>query len=80
MTEPRVNAIPKRRSTRRAKAPIIPLDQPGRLRFANVMALLGISHQTIYDRIKSGAIPLPDGYDGAMPYWKTSTIRTLLET
>lgn len=64
---------------RKPVAPQISLDQPGRLRFANLMALLSISHQTLYGRIASGDVPPPDGYDGRRPYWFCSTIRPLLE-
>ncbi len=63
---------------RRPVAPLISIDQPGRLRFANLMALLGVSHQTIYSRIARGDIPPPDGYDGKLPFWYCSTIRPLL--
>jgi hypothetical protein len=69
----------KRRNTRQAKAPTISLQQPGRLRIANLMALLSISHQTLYVRLKSGLVPPPDGYDGVRPYWFTESIRPLLE-
>lgn len=58
--------------------PTIALDQPGRLRVANVMALLGVSHSTLYAGLKSGRYPAPDGYDGPMPYWLTATIRDFL--
>ncbi|UYR06189.1 hypothetical protein NQS38_14960 [Ralstonia pseudosolanacearum] len=61
-----------------ACAPNISLDQPGRLRVANVMALLGVSHATLYKGMKAGRYPLPDGHDGARPYWKTATIRAFL--
>jgi len=64
---------------RKPVPPIIALDQPGRLRFANLMALFGLSHQSVYSRIKKGLIPPPDGYDGKLPYWYTATIRPLLE-
>ena len=64
----------------RAKAPAIPLDQPGRLRVANVIALLGISHSTLYAGIQSGRYPQPDGYDGRMPYWENETILALLQS
>lgn len=67
---------PKRR---RPMAPLISLNQPGRLRFANLMALFGISHQTLYKRMKEGVIPQPDGHDGPHPFWYTATIRPLLE-
>ncbi|WP_343618684.1 hypothetical protein [Ralstonia sp.] len=64
----------------RASAPNISLDQPGRLRVANVMALLGVSHATLYKGMKAGRYPLPDGHDGVRPYWKTATIREFLRT
>jgi predicted DNA-binding transcriptional regulator AlpA len=64
---------------RKPVAPLISINQPGRLRFANLMALLGVSHQTIYSRIARGEIPPPDGYDGKLPFWFCATIRPLLE-
>lgn len=60
------------------KPPLISLNQPGRLRVANVMSLLGISHATLYAGMKTGRYPKPDGYDGKLPYWFTETIRALL--
>lgn len=63
-----------------ARAPNISLDQPGRLRVVNVMALLCVSHATLYKGMKAGRYPQPDGYDGARPYWKTATIREFLKT
>lgn len=64
---------------RKPIAPQISINQPGRLRFANLMALFGVSHQTIYSRLARGEIPPADGYDGKLPYWYCSTIRPLLE-
>lgn len=71
---------------RRGIPPQIPLDQPGRLRVANLMALFGISHQTLYVRLRGGHLPKPDGYDletshtgrRGRPYWFTGTIVKLL--
>lgn len=57
----------------------IDLSQPGRLRIAHLLRLFAISRTTLHDRINGGAIPKPDGHDGRMPYWFTSTIRPLLE-
>lgn len=73
--------------SRRAVAPIIALDQPGKLRLSNLQALFGVSHTTIYQRIRSGLLPQPDGWDlpgrpkgeRGRPYWKTETIKALLE-
>lgn len=70
----------------KAKAPVISLDQPGRLRMANLMALFSCSHTTLYARIKTGEFPEPDGHDWptrpagkqGRPYWNTSTVRPLL--
>src|SRR5438128_2230031 len=60
---------------------IIDLNQPGRLRVGHVMALLAISHATLYARLKTGAgnVPPPDGHDGKRPFWKTSTIKAFLD-
>jgi hypothetical protein len=55
------------------------LNQPGRLRVGHLMNLLSISHATLYARMLTGVLPKPDGKDGKRPYWKTSTIRPLLE-
>ena len=64
----------------RPKPPLISLDQPGRLRIAHVMALLGVAHSTLYKGIKSGRYPKPDGKDGSKtPYYNTETIRHFLE-
>lgn len=57
------------------RRPLIDLDQPGRLRTGEVMALEGISHSGLYAKMKKGLFPLPDGNDGRN-YWNTSTIRT----
>ena len=71
----------------KAKAPVISLNQPGRLRMANLMAIFSCSHTTIYQRIKTGEFPRPDGHDWpsrplgrqGRPYWNTETIRVRLE-
>ena len=63
----------------KAVAPTISLDQPGRLRVAHVLSIYGISHSTLYAGLKRKRYPKPDGYDGVMPYWMTSTIRHSLE-
>ena len=49
-----------------------------RLRVGHLMNLLAISHATLYARLKTGAIPRPDGKDGKRPYWRTSTVRDIL--
>jgi len=59
----------------RAVAPTISLDQPGRLRVAHVLALLSVSHSTLYAGMRRDRYPKPDGYDGNLPYWTTQTIR-----
>nr|WP_141662007.1 hypothetical protein [Burkholderia ambifaria] len=72
----------KRRSggSVKPKAPLIDLNQPGRLKIANLMALYNIaSANTFYERLHSGKIPPPDGRDGKSPYWLTRTIRAHLE-
>lgn len=79
--EPVEIAVVKRRSRGHTKpcAPVIDINGPGRLRVANLMALFGMGHSTLYSRIRSGKFPPRDGLDGAIPYWNTATIRPLLE-
>ena len=60
------------------KAPTIDMEQPGRLRVANLLALLSVSHSTFYNGLKTGRYPQPDGHDGKFPYWRTDTIRAFL--
>lgn len=62
-----------------AKAPLINLDQMGRLRVSHLTALLAVSRSTLYAGIASGRYPDPDGKDGKMPYWLTTTIKAFLE-
>lgn len=77
---------PARKHERKGVAPLIPLDQPGRLRLSNLQALFACSHATIYNRMEQGLLPEPDGYDlpnrpkgkRGRPYWYTATIRPLL--
>lgn len=61
------------------RAPQIRLDQQGRLRVANLLVILNVSHATFYTGLKSGRYPPPDGRDGSFPYWKTETIRRFLD-
>lgn len=68
----------KKNGHTKPKPPVIPLDQPGRLRAANVLSILGISHSTFYAGIKTGRYPKPDGRDGKMPFWNTETIRLFM--
>jgi predicted DNA-binding transcriptional regulator AlpA len=62
-----------------AKAPLINLDQMGRLRVSHLTALLAVSRSTLYAGIASGRYPEPDGKDGKKPYWLTTTIKAFLE-
>lgn len=64
----------------KAAAPTIALDQPGRLRVAHLLSILGISHSTLYAGLKRKRYPKPDGMDGRMPYWNTETVRNFLAT
>ena len=63
----------------KAVAPNISLDQPGRLRVANLMSLFGVGHSTLYEGIKRKRYPAPDGRDGKIPYWNTQTIKHFLQ-
>lgn len=72
--------IVRSRSKRGVKpvAPPIPLDQPGRLRIAHLLAIFAINKTTYYNRRNAGHLPLPDGNDGR-PFYNTSTIRPLVD-
>lgn len=56
----------------------IDLTQPGRLRVGHLLTLLSISHSALYERLRSGRLPKPDGHD-PRPYWRTTTILALLQ-
>ncbi len=72
--------IQKQSGHTRPRQPKISLDQTGRLRVANMLAILNVSHSTLYAGMKSGRYPSPDGRDGSFPYWMTSTVRVFLES
>lgn len=69
----------KRLSHVRPKRPILDLNGPGRLRTSHILAIFSVSHSTLYERLKLGTFPKPDGKDGKMNYWNTSTIRNHLQ-
>ncbi len=71
-------SIKKRSSHVLPRLPVIDLDGPGRLRTCHVLALCGLSHSTLYNRLKANAFPAPDGQDGRLIYWHTATIRQYL--
>lgn len=54
------------------------LQEMSRLRVGHLIAALAISHSGLYERMRKGTIPRPDGHDGR-PYWKFGTVRALLE-
>jgi predicted DNA-binding transcriptional regulator AlpA len=78
---PKKSSPPKKKKIghTKAQAPAIDLDQPGRLRVAHLLALLGISHSTFYAGRKSGRYPEPTGMDGNMPWWSTESVRHLFK-
>ena len=76
-----VSGVPRKKSGHTLpRQPEISLDQPGRLRVSNLLALFNVSHSTLYAGMKTGRYPAPDGWDGNFPYWKTSTVRAVLES
>lgn len=77
-----LNHVPAKKAVAKKvkpQAPEISLSQPGRLRVANMMSLLGVSRATLYVGMSSGRYPEPDGKDGRIPYWNTETIKRWLE-
>ena len=67
----------RRRSHVSPEAPVISLDQPGRLLTRHVLALSGWSHSTLYLRISASRFPAPEK-DGRLNYWLTSTVKKAL--
>jgi predicted DNA-binding transcriptional regulator AlpA len=50
-----------------------------RLRMRDVTRLLGLSRSTIYNRMKEGTFPQPDGRDGPrVIWWRAGTIKSFL--
>lgn len=74
------NNITRQRGHVIPRMPVIDLNGPGRLRSAHVLALVGISHSTLYARMHSGTFPKPDGKDGGLLYWNTLTIKEYLDS
>jgi predicted DNA-binding transcriptional regulator AlpA len=48
------------------------------LRLCHVLALVGVSDNTLATRIKANIFPEPDMHSGINPLWRVSTIRTWL--
>jgi hypothetical protein len=69
----------KKNGHTKGRMPLIDINQEGRYRVSNLIAILGVSHSTLYAGIKNGRYPEPDGWDGVMPYWKTQTVKKFLE-
>ena len=49
------------------------LEDDVRIRTGQVMTAYGVAHSTMYQRMRDGKIPRPDGDDGR-PWWWTRTI------
>jgi len=49
------------------------LDQ--RLHIKDLLTFYGVSRTTLYEGVKSGRYPAPDGKDQTRPYWLASTIK-----
>jgi len=79
-TAQKVSAPRKRNGGHAKPLPILlDLSQPGRLRIGHLMTLFGLSHASVHKRLRDGGLPRADGKDGRRSYWKTSTVRALLE-
>lgn len=73
-TQPR-----KQRGHTLPRIPLIGLDHVGWLHVGNLLALLGVSHSTLYAGLKTNRYPAPDSRDGKRPVWKTGTIKAFLD-
>lgn len=69
----------KNRGHVKPKKPEIDLNEHGRLRSCHVLALCSISHSTLYKRMRENLFPKPDGQDGGLNFWNTSTIMNYLQ-
>ena len=78
LSSPAIPIKRKKSGHTKARAPQISLNEPGRLRVAHLMALFSLSHSALYARIKLHRFPEADGRD-PRPFWKTDTIRRVLE-
>lgn len=67
----------KRRGHVLPQAPLIPLDQPGRLLTCHVLAVSGWSHSKLYKKLAEASFPAPMK-DGRLNYWTTETVRVAL--
>lgn len=69
---------PKRRSGHaKPRAPLISLDQPGRLYTGNVLAVANFSASSLFQRIKEGRWPAPHR-DGHRNFWHTHEVKQAL--
>lgn len=78
-------SVPKRKTRKkgkqyghvRPKAPVISLDQKGRLGTGNVLAVANWAHSTLYNKIAAGKFPPPQK-DGRSNFWTTDQVREAL--
>lgn len=69
---------PKRRSGHaKPRAPLISLNQPGRLYTGHVLAVANFSASSLFQRIKEGRWPAPHR-DGHRNYWHTHEVKQAL--
>lgn len=69
---------PKRRSGHaKPRAPLISLDQPGRLYTGNVLAVANFSASSLFQRIKEKRWPAPHR-DGHRNFWHTHEVKHAL--
>ena len=71
-------APPSPTPTKRVSPPVN-LTLPGRLRAAEVIALLKISESWFWKGVGTGLYPKPDYYVGKIPFWKHSTVLKVIE-
>ena len=71
--------FPSKQHRKQKRVSTVDVTLPGRVRVNDMLTLLRISRTTLYRRLEAGRYPKPDGHDGQMPYWKTGTVRRLLD-
>jgi hypothetical protein len=67
--------LPEEDFTVKPRKPLTSIDQAGRQRTCNLMALFGVSRPTVYRWMDAGKLPKPDGWVGRHPYWLNETLR-----
>lgn len=59
--------------------PLASLEEYRRIKAPSFIRLLAVGRSSFYSGLREGRYPLPDGYDGAKPYWHLRTVSNCLQ-